>query len=166
VKNFTQHVWPVIRDRKPHLSFTIVGRNPSAEVLGLSSNHGVEVTGSVDDVRPFYREAIAAVVPLNVGGGSRLKILEAMAASVPVVSTTLGAEGLEVSNGENILLAGSDQEIAGAIINLIDDDSLRRRLIAGGQALAKSRYDWSSLGGKLVDEYQRLLAVRSLSHGK
>jgi sugar transferase (PEP-CTERM/EpsH1 system associated) len=155
--SFARDVWPVIHQRQPGLRFTIVGRNPPAAITDLCSAPGIEVTGSVADVRPYYREALAAVVPLNVGGGSRLKILEAMAAGVPVVSTTLGAEGLDVSDGENILLVESVTKIAGAIFKLIDDPDLRTRLIAEGGHLVRMRYDWSMLGAKLRDEYQTLL---------
>ena len=156
--SFAREVWPVIRQQQTDLRFTIVGRNPPPPVTELSSIAGIEVTGSVADVRPFYREALAAVVPLNVGGGSRLKILEAMAAGVPVVSTKLGAEGLDVSDGENIVLAESSSQLANGVLKVIDDVDLRARLIIGGQALVRARYDWSMLGAKLFEQYQRLLA--------
>jgi len=161
--NFARKVWPTVREQKPELVFTIVGRDPSPEVRALSSIDGVEVTGSVDDVRPFYREAIAAVVPLNVGGGSRLKILEAMAAGVPVVSTKLGAEGLDASAGENILLTDSTAQLAERLINVIDNQDLRRRLIEGAETLVRERYDWSMLGAKLMDQYQTMAFERSRS---
>jgi glycosyltransferase involved in cell wall biosynthesis len=93
-----------------------------------------------------------------VGGGSRLKVLEAMAAGVPVVSTTLGAEGLDVSDGENILLADFGARLAVAINNLVRDANLRARIIDGGHALVRSRYEWSILGAKLLEQYQNLLA--------
>jgi len=158
--SFARHVWPLIRQQQPNLRFAVVGRNPPAEVVALSSIAGIEVTGSVSDVRPYYREALAAVVPLNVGGGSRLKILEAMAAGVPVVSTKLGAEGLEVSQGKNILLAESNPQLAAEIVKVIDDLELRARLIAGGHALVRSRYDWSILGTTLLDQYQDLTGLK------
>jgi len=160
VANFARHVWPAINKVHSELRLTIVGRNPPPEITKLASMPGVEVTGSVDDVRPFYREAVAAIVPLNVGGGSRLKIAEAMAASVPVVSTPLGAEGLDVSDSENILLANSREEITNAITRLMSDADLRARLIAGGHQLVRSRYDWQILGDKLVVLYQNLLAKK------
>jgi sugar transferase (PEP-CTERM/EpsH1 system associated) len=156
--NFARTVWPIIQQQQSNLRFTIVGRNPPAQLTDLSSITGIEVTGSVADVRPYYREALAAVVPLNVGGGSRLKILEAMAAGVPVVSTRLGAEGLDVSDGENILLAESSAQLANGIIRVIDMADLRARLIAGGHALVRARYDWSMLGAKLGEQYENLLA--------
>jgi sugar transferase (PEP-CTERM/EpsH1 system associated) len=156
--NFARTVWPVIQQKQSNLRFTIVGRNPPAEVTDLSSIAGIEVTGSVADVRPYYREALAAVVPLNVGGGSRLKILEAMAAGVPVVSTRLGAEGLDVSDDENILLAESSAQLANGILKVSDTADLRARLITGGHALVRARYDWSMLGAKLREQYEILLA--------
>jgi glycosyltransferase involved in cell wall biosynthesis len=157
VTNFARNVWPVIHESKPGLRFTIIGRKPAAEVRQLASMPGIEVTGSVDDVRPFYREALAAVVPLNVGGGSRLKILEAMAAGVPVVSTRLGAEGLSISDGENILLADSPAQLASQTIALIDDETMRTTIIAGGRELVEAKYDWKILGAKLIAQYQELL---------
>jgi sugar transferase (PEP-CTERM/EpsH1 system associated) len=158
--NFARAVWPMIQQKQPSLRFTIVGRNPPSEITELSSIAGIEVTGSVDDVRRYYREALAAVVPLKVGGGSRLKILEAMAAGVPVVSTKLGAEGLDVSDGENILLAESSAQLANGIFRLIETADLRARLIAGGHVLVRARYDWSMVGAKLLDQYQTLVAVK------
>ena len=156
VLNFADNVWPRVRDRQPNLVFTIVGRDPTAEVRKLSSIPGVEVTGTVDDVRPYYRDAVAAIVPLNVGGGSRLKILEAMASGVPVVSTTLGAEGLDVRDGENILIVDTNEKLADAIIKVIVDAEQRNHLILGGRTLVTKRYDWSTLGASLLEIYDKL----------
>jgi glycosyltransferase involved in cell wall biosynthesis len=155
--SFARNVWPSVYEKNPQLIFTIVGRDPAASVRELETIAGVEVTGSVEDVRPSYREAILAVVPLNVGGGSRLKILEAMAAGVPVASTARGAEGLQVTNGENILLADSNDELAGVIISLLGEPDLRAQIISGGRELATNRYDWSKLGSKLFEYYGELV---------
>jgi len=159
--SFARDVWPRVRERKAELIFTIVGRDPAPEVSALASIPGVQVTGAVDDVRPYYREARAAIVPLRVGGGSRLKILEAMAAGVPVISTTLGAEGLEVNAGENILIANSGEELRKAIIDLAENADLSTRLIEAGRALISQRYDWSIPGAKLVEMYQTFLRQTS-----
>jgi sugar transferase (PEP-CTERM/EpsH1 system associated) len=156
--NFAREVWPRVRERHPELTFTIVGKDPASEVRELAQLPGVEVTGTVDDVRPFYRAAIAAVVPLNVGGGSRLKILEAMAAGVPVVSTTLGAEGLKVQHDENILIADTNEQLAEAIISLVENETRSHELSSAGRALVASRYDWSSLGDELFRTYEELLS--------
>ncbi|MDX6528211.1 MAG: polysaccharide biosynthesis protein PslH [Blastocatellia bacterium] len=155
--NFGREVWPRVREHQPDLIFTIVGKDPAPEVRELTRLPGIEVTGTVDDVRPFYREAIAAIVPLNVGGGSRLKILEAMAAGVPVVSTTLGAEGLAVKHGENILIADGNEHLVAAITSVVENEARRNELSAAGRALVSSRYDWSSLGASLFGVYEKLL---------
>jgi sugar transferase (PEP-CTERM/EpsH1 system associated) len=154
---FSREVWPHLRERQPELIFTIVGKDPAPEVRDLAQIPGIEVTGTVDDVRPFYREARAAVVPLNVGGGSRLKILEAMAAGVPVVSTTLGAEGLEVRHDENILIADTNEQLIEAITSVVEDKTQHDHLGAAGRALVSRRYDWSSLGAALFSAYEQLL---------
>ncbi len=158
--SFAKDVWPVVHQKHPDLVFTIVGRDPASSVRDLTSIAGVEVTGSVEDVRPYYREALIAVVPLQVGGGSRLKILEAMAAGVPVVSTLRGAEGLHVDDGKNILLSDSNEEFAGAISSLMNEPDLRTQIISGGRQLVADRYDWSKLGATLVEYYRQLLAER------
>ena len=92
IVSFARSVWPKLSKLLPQTKLTIAGRNPTAEVRKLTELPAVEVTGTVEDMRPYYREALVSIVPLNVGGGSRLKICEAMAAGVPVVSTRLGAE--------------------------------------------------------------------------
>ena len=155
--SFARDVWPGLHGRHPEMIFTIVGRDPAPEVRALTTNPGIEVTGTVDDVRPFYREALAAVVPLKVGGGSRLKILEAMAAGVPVVSTTLGAEGLDLNDGENIVIADTNEQLAEALDKVIKSEELRQRISEAGHALVSERCDWSRLGANLFETYQQLL---------
>jgi len=158
VLQFTRSVWPRIHAQRPDIAFTIVGRNPPPEIRELQRVPGVEVTGMVEDVRPYYREAMAAVVPLRVGGGSRLKIMEAMAAGVPVISTRLGAEGIEVTDGENILFAETDDEFC-QVVGEIDQDQERwRRLTDAGRLLVRENYDWAGLGAALAEVYRELLA--------
>lgn len=151
VVDFAREVWPAVYRHYPNLVFTIVGRDPAAEVQRLAAIPGVEVTGTVADVRPYYREALAAIVPLKVGGGSRLKILEAMAAGVPVVSTRLGAEGLDVQDSVNIFIAESEEQISYGISRVIEDGPLRRELVACGRALVAGRYDWEAIGANLFE---------------
>jgi len=155
---FARTVWPRLHQRQENLTLTIVGRDPAPAVRDLASLPGVEVTGTVADVRPFYREAIAAIAPLRVGGGSRLKILEAMAAGVPVVATTRGAEGLSVEHEKHLLIADSGEALGETIASLAQDRSLRISLIEAARALVKARYDWSTVGAKLVENYQSLLS--------
>lgn len=160
VVSFAREIWPRLSEQQPGLIFTIVGRDPDAEVRQLASIPGIEVTGTIDDVRPYYHEMLAAIIPLRVGGGSRLKILEAMAAGVPVVSTTLGAEGLDVQDGVNILIAETAEDFCKAINSLSENEDQRRKLIAGGRALVSEQYDWSRLGALLFEKYESLLQER------
>lgn len=161
VEWFARAVWPTIHQSHPGWIFTIVGRDPGAGVRALGELAGVEVTGTVSDVRPYYREAIASVAPLHVGGGSRLKILESMAAGVPVVSTRLGAEGLAVNPDEDILLAETAAEFESSLAALGDDRGPRTGLIANGRRVVAERYDWSALSGAMLAFLQQVVARRA-----
>ena len=154
--SFAQRIWPVLRQQFPKLNLWIVGANPVPAVTQLGNLEGVTVTGTVPEVRPYYRDALAAIVPLRTGGGTRLKILEAMAAGVPVISTPLGAEGLTVTAGENILMADPDD--AETWLNhleyLMESASARKALSAAALDLVRTSYDWEILGRKLSDTYE------------
>jgi glycosyltransferase involved in cell wall biosynthesis len=150
---FVRTIWPGIRKRFPGWLLTLVGSDPSPAVVALRGEAGVEVTGTVDDVRPYYREALAAIVPLRTGGGTRLKILEAMAAGVPVISTSFGAEGLPVSPGGNILIADRDEDWAVQLDALSSWSDRWSSLALAGRCLVKSRYDWDAIGTSLYETY-------------
>ncbi len=154
---FAREVWPSIRARRPDLEFVIVGSRPVEQILELGRQPGITVTGTVDDVRPYYGRALAVVVPLRVGSGTRLKVLEAMAAGVPVLSTTLGAEGLIVKPGSDLLIADSPQAMADAAVALQAGTPEWERLAGNALTLVKSRYDWPMIGGTLRRLYAELL---------
>jgi sugar transferase (PEP-CTERM/EpsH1 system associated) len=154
---FAYKCWPAIKAANPRLRFVVVGSRPAPEVRALEKLESVVVTGTVDDVRPYYAGALAAVVPLRIGGGTRLKILEAMAAAVPVVSTRLGAEGLDVTPGLNILLAESAAEFCAATSQLASNTQLWAHLARAGRKLVQARYDWSRAGSLLGEAYGVLL---------
>jgi polysaccharide biosynthesis protein PslH len=158
VTRFVRRIWPRVADRHPRLRFVIVGRNPPQEVRQLECER-VRVTGTVDDVRPYYASALAVVVPLRVGSGTRLKILEAMAAGVPVVATHLGAEGIAVQNGIHLLLADTEADISEAIEHLVGSPSTRRRVAMAARHLVASRYDWAVPGESLYRAHMELLAA-------
>ena len=157
---FCRDVLPAIRADVPDASLTIVGRTPTPAVRKLAEERGVTVTGRVDDVRPYMRDAAVYIVPLRIGGGTRLKIFEAMAMGKAVVSTTIGAEGLPVADGEHVLLADDPASFARAVVHLIRDDQHRRRIEAAAHALVLARYDWSAVAGELEDAL-----IRFASHG-
>jgi glycosyltransferase involved in cell wall biosynthesis len=117
---FAEAVWPLVQRQMPQARFVVVGRKPPPEILALAtSGRNIEVTGTVPDVRPFLRGADVIVVPLRIGGGTRLKIYEAMAAEVPVVSTRIGAEGLSVVDGRHVLLADSAEDTASQVLKVL-----------------------------------------------
>lgn len=155
VRYFCRDIWPALTSRHPRLKLRIVGREPSPAVQALKSRD-VEVTGWVDDVRPYMWTSAAMIVPLRRGAGTRIKILEAMAAGLPVISTTIGASGLHVSDGDNILLADSPAAFAAAVGKVLDDKGLGRRLRVEGRALAASRYEWKTAAREQDRAYRSL----------
>ena len=159
---FSRSVWPEIARNHPEIQFTIVGRNPTPEVRSLASDR-IHVTGTVDDVRPFYASALAAVVPLRSGSGTRLKILEAMAAGIPVVSTRLGAEGIDIEHNVHILSADNGPEIIAAVGLIVSSIETRNRLTAAARALVVARYDWSVIGEQLYRIHYDLVQARQHS---
>jgi len=139
---FTEQILPRIR-RELNVKLRIVGRNPTPAVRKLAREHAdVEVTGTVDDVRPFIGRASVYIVPLRVGGGTRIKIFEAMAMGKAVVSTSVGAEGLPVSDGENIILADDPEQFAQKTIELLRHNDARRRLGEVACKLVRENYTW------------------------
>ena len=151
---FCRAIWPRVRRRLPATTLTIAGANPGAEVVELARLPGVHVTGFVDDIRPHFWQSSVCVVPLRSGGGTRLKILEAMAAGLPVVSTTIGAEGLDVRDGEHLLIADEPNAFARAVIRLLGDSALGARISATARRLVEARYDWKMIAGQLDRVYQ------------
>ena len=158
---FAKEVWPRLRARRSSLRFVIVGSRPAPEIMALARQPGITVTGTVDDVRPYYRTALAVVIPIRVGSGTRLKALEAMAAGVPVVSTTVGIEGIEIIPGENVVLADSGEELAQAVLRLSECETEWQRLAAGGRALVRARYDWRALGESLYRFHEQISKQRN-----
>jgi len=153
--SFTNRIWPALRERFPGLTLWIVGANPVPAVVELGNLDGVTVTGTVADVRPYYRDAAAAIVPLRTGGGTRLKILEAMAAGVPVISSPLGCEGLAVTPSEDILLADPDDASAWVRhMARLSSAAERTKLTGAALQLVRSRYDWQILGRRLCNTYK------------
>jgi glycosyltransferase involved in cell wall biosynthesis len=143
---FGRDILPAIKKRRPRVRFLIIGRNPPPQVLAMATESSdVEVTGTVPDVRPFLVQAETMVVPLRIGGGTRIKIFEAMAAGIPVVSTKLGAEGLEVTSGENILLADDPTDFANKTCLLLEKPELRNRIGEAGRNLVKTKFGWTTV---------------------
>jgi len=148
---FCRDVLPLIRAQEPGVHLSIVGRAPTPAVQRLAADHAVTVTGRVDDVRPYMGDAAVYIVPLRIGGGTRLKIFEAMSMGKAVVSTAVGAEGLPVIDHEHLVLADGPDAFAGAVVNLLRNVPRRRRFEAAARTLVVDRYDWSAVAGELEE---------------
>ena len=158
---FSTEVLPIIRKRRPACRVTLAGRSPAPEVKALASDPQIRVTGTVADIRPFLWGSEIALVPLRIGGGTRLKIYEAMAAGVPVVSTTVGAEGLDVTHGRDILLADTAETFAEACLLLLESAEARQRIAGAALELVRTRFSWE----KVTQRFEGILqAAYAPSH--
>jgi sugar transferase (PEP-CTERM/EpsH1 system associated) len=154
--HFCREVLPRIRNMIGEVELWIVGKDPLPEVTRLGGD-GVHVTGQVDHVMPYYKRSTVCVVPLRAGGGTRLKILEAMALGRPVVSTTIGCEGLDVVDGEHVLIADSPEHFAEKTVRLLADNMLYRHITTNARQLVVARYDWDVIAGQLMQIYTEMV---------
>jgi glycosyltransferase involved in cell wall biosynthesis len=162
VQYFCQEIWPAVKAKIPDARFRIVGRNPDRRVEKLAGE-SIEVTGSVPSVVDHLHAAAVVVVPLRIGGGTRLKIYEAMAAGKDVVSTSVGAEGLDVHHGSDIVLADDPTTFAENVVSLLRDEQLRRRYEQSAEALA-ARYDWAVISENFLSVLGRLAGAVPMMH--
>ena len=153
---FCQGVLPLVRRKLPDARFYIVGQSPHRRVLRLADDPAVTVTGYVDDVRSYIAGACVYVVPLRIGGGTRLKVLEAMAMGKPIVSTSLGCEGFEgIESGQELSLADTPEDFAQRVIELLGDAARRERLGMAARRFAEARYDWRLIVPRLEQIYEK-----------
>jgi sugar transferase (PEP-CTERM/EpsH1 system associated) len=162
--HFCREVLPLIREAEPRTTLAIVGRAPTPAVRRLAHLPGVEVTGRVEDVRPEIARGAVYVVPLRIGGGTRLKIFEAMAMGKAVVSTKVGAEGLPVTDGRDIVIADEPPAFARAVVSLLRDDAARGALEDAARRLVVDHFDWGAVAGDLeaaLDRASRAVRLRT-----
>ena len=152
---FTREVLPSIQAAMPDVQFYIVGQRPHTRLDVLRTNPAITITGGVEDTRPYVAGAAVYVVPLRMGGGTRLKLLEAWSMKSPVVSTTLGAEGFEVVHGRELLLADEGAAFARSVVELLRDRNRARALGEQGRLFAVAHYDWRSIVPRFEDVYRR-----------
>ena len=155
---FGREVLPLILTRRPETRLRIVGRSPHPRLDVLRASPAVEITGAVDDVRPLIQDAGAYVIPLRVGGGTRFKALEAMACARPIVSTSLGVEGIGVRHGSELLLADTPAAFADATLTLLEpgNEALRRHLADNARAFVEAHYGWEPIVDRLDALYQEI----------
>lgn len=159
---FVSEILPLIRAKKPGAHVCIVGANPAIQVVALGKRDpAVVISGTVPDVRPYAKECGVFVVPLRSGSGVRVKILNALAMGLPVVSTRIGAEGIAVTHGENILIADTPHQFADAVCRVLHDRAFADRLGANGRALVEEKYTWDAVGKRLHAVYDRVLGTET-----
>lgn len=169
IRYFTAEIMPRVRERVSDATLTVVGRNPFPGLVELSRRESwLEVTGRVEDVRPYMERAAGYVVPLRIGGGTRLKIFEAMAMAMPLVSTTIGAEGLPVSDGAELLLADTPENFADAVVRVITDEAFAQEMGARAAGVVRERFGWGGVAARFAELCERAVQLnrsRRLSAG-
>ena len=151
IRYFTAQIFPLIKQQLGDVTLTVVGRNPHPTLLDISKrDSSVIVTGGVEDVRPYMDRAAAYVVPLRIGGGTRLKIFEAMAMEKPIVSTTIGAEGLPVRGGDELLIADTPEDFAQAVVRVLSDRELANDLVARAAMLVRQQFGWDRAAARFA----------------
>jgi polysaccharide biosynthesis protein PslH len=161
IRYFTAEILPLIRRDVPDVKLVVVGRNPFQSLIELShSDSSIVVTGRVEDVRPFMENAAAYVVPIRIGGGTRLKIYEAMAMEKPIISTTVGAEGLPVSTGVELVLADTPESFARETVRVLKDESYAKSLGANAARRVRESFGWDRVAVEFASICERALRMR------
>lgn len=156
---FYERMWPLIKQEMPEVRLHIVGNRPTQQIQSLAqADPNITVTGYVDDVRLSARDCAVFIVPLLAGSGMRVKILNALAMALPIVSTRIGAEGIGVTDGKDILLANNPENFARACVKLLRDAEMRDRMGAAGRELVEKYYSWDAIGRLLLSIYTHVLA--------
>jgi glycosyltransferase involved in cell wall biosynthesis len=162
VQFFIHKIWPLVKKERPGARCCVAGQFPSGELVrALSREPGVEVVASPDDIRPWISRAAAFVCPIQDGGGTRVKILDAWAMGKAIVSTSVGCEGLPVKEDQNIIVADTPKEFASGVVTVLQDPALRRKLGQAGRLLVEKEYDWRVIGAALERAYRCAIDRRS-----
>ncbi len=161
---FYKKIWPNVKRRIPAMKLSIVGANPAPEVVRLSRDADIEVTGYVPDVRPFLRRAAVSICPMRVGAGAKNKVLEAMSIGTPVVSTSLGAEGIEAQPGHHLLVADAPKLFANQVSRIAQRPELRSRLARQARHLIEEKYDWDLVTQPLERLIESMASKKKPAH--
>lgn len=157
-----EEIWPLLRTRLPELSWTVVGASPPQQLLDVAAHDKrISVTGFVNDVRPYFSQAEIYLCPMRDGGGTRVKILDALAMGKAIIATTMGCEGIDVTPDKNVLIANTPQEFLKQIQRLHGNAALRQNLGHEARRLAVDEYSWPVIGSNLSTVYQRLTHHRA-----
>lgn len=156
VQFFLQEMWPSIRAAAPEAQLDIVGPNPEARIRALNGAQNIAVHGTVPDIRPYLHAADIVVVPLRLGSGTRLKVLESLAAGKAIVTTPVGCEGIDITSGREALIAAAPADFCRATIGLLRDSAARKSLGQQGRAFVEERYNWPKIGDRVAELIARL----------
>jgi glycosyltransferase involved in cell wall biosynthesis len=154
---FAQEVWPQVQAQFPGACLTIVGKNPPQNLMALNGMQNIEVTGYVSDLNQVLAETAVFIVPLRAGGGMRVKILDTWCWGLPIVSTSIGAEGIHLGEGENILIADSAQAFGQAVQRVLEEPDLAQRLRTNGRHWVEQQYDWRKIYQAWDSVYTKIL---------
>jgi len=165
IRFFVREVWPLVKNRFADARLYLAGKNPAEEVLAFAqADANIVVIPNPDDMRPILARAAVCICPLLEGGGTRLKILDALAMGKPMLTTTIGCEGLRVTHGENILVADTPRDFADGIVQLFENQGLRRKIGAAGRALVEREYSWDKIGEQLEQAYRSAFETQRSDH--
>ena len=158
IRWFVQEVFPLVRGKMPNATLTIVGKNPPRDFVRLSedSQSGVKVTGFVEELDPYFAKSALMVIPVRAGGGMRVRILEAFARAMPVITTTIGLEGIDAQRGSDVLVEDNPSNFADAVLRLLHDKELQATLASNGRRLVETKYNWQVVLDELDKTYQRI----------
>ena len=161
---FAREVFPRVLAEMPEARFVVVGKDPPREVQDLTLQvRNVQVTGYVPDPEPYLAETAVFIVPLRAGGGMRVKIVDAWSWGMPIVSTSIGAEGIEIAEGENILIGDTPEALAEAVVRVLKEPALGERLRSQGRAWVEEHYHWRNVYPAWEDIYARLIGGNTVS---
>jgi glycosyltransferase involved in cell wall biosynthesis len=158
IRWFMQKVFPIVLQQFPNSTLTVIGKNPPQDffVIAQKQPDQIKITGYVEKLDPYLQQARIIVVPVLAGGGMRVRILEAFAHQIAVVTTSIGLEGIEAEHNKNVMIGDSPEEFASAVIHLLTDPELCKSIASNGRKLVESKYDWQAVFGALDEVYQQL----------
>ncbi|MBE0673006.1 MAG: glycosyltransferase [Anaerolineales bacterium] len=155
---FCSKVWPLIKKKHPDMRFTIIGNNPPVKLMEIAGNDkNIELLGYVDDVRPYFANAMISVCPIKDGGGTRIKILDALSMGMPIVSTSIGCEGIDVTPGADVFIADTPEEFADKVDHIVSDTCKRQSMGKNARKTAEENYSWKAIGAKLDRLYSKYI---------
>ena len=160
---FLKRVFPMIQHQVPDIQFWIVGRNPPPHIRALDDEKSIIVTGTVSDVRDYYAQADVFIIPSRMGGGTKLKTLEAMAIGLPIVSTSIGAQGLNIQSGHHLYIEDSPNKFAKGVIALLQNDEKARAIGEEARAFVQKHHDWETIVSHVANKLQPLVTDRFMN---